>query len=181
MTIQKFRKLDLLVLTILAVISDLLIAIFGILNISLFLSIAFPILILVFVRWHPFGFITQGIIMLSHLLIFGLFSDNGWLVALLHSASILGFTLSYTVINKYGKKTSIGFQHIFTAFMLGYIGFILLSWGLYHLINPIRLDAILISHSINMLLGLGLLLLINRQKVLLVNMVSYLLEKNEEK
>lgn len=65
MTVQKFRKLDLIVLTMVAVISDLLIAVFGILNISLFLSIAFPILILVYVRWHRYGAITHGAVVLG--------------------------------------------------------------------------------------------------------------------
>lgn len=181
MTIQKFRKLDLIVLTMVAVISDLLIAVFGILNISLFLSIAFPILILVYVRWHVYGAITHGVIILSHLIIFGLFSDNGWLIALLHALSIVGFGLSFLIIKTYGKKTYTPFQYIFLAFVVGYLSFILLSWGLYQMVATINLLVVMISHSINLLLGIGLLLLINRQKVLLVNMVSYLIEKNEEK
>lgn len=181
MTIQKFRKLDLIVLTMVAVISDLLIAVFGILNISLFLSIAFPIIILVYVRWHRYGVITHAAVILSHFVIFGLFSDNGWLIALLHALAILGFVLSFLIIHKYGKKTYTSFQYIFFAYVLGYLGFMLLSWGLYQMVAPINLLVIVVSHSINLLLGIGLLLLIQRQKVLLVNMVSYLLEKNEEK
>ncbi|MDR4969421.1 MAG: hypothetical protein RG740_07365, partial [Acholeplasmataceae bacterium] len=59
MTIKKFRTMDLIVLTTAAIITDILLALFGLIGIRLYLAISYPIIILCYIRWRKYGLFSH--------------------------------------------------------------------------------------------------------------------------
>ncbi|MCR3905633.1 MAG: hypothetical protein NUK62_01200 [Tenericutes bacterium] len=183
MTIKKFRTFDLIVLATAAIITDVLLALFGLIGIRLYLAISYPIIILCYIRWRKYGIYSHLAVVLAHFILYGLYLDVGWLIALAHILALMMFAFILPLLKtktfdkkrvemKYNILLYLGIYLI--VFFAEWILFAVFGFGL-NLINHA------LNHSLNILLGLGLIMIMAYQKDLMVNMHQYLLEKDEEK
>lgn len=182
MTIQKFRKMDLIFLTVVAIISDLLLAIFGLIGIRLFLSIAYPLIVISYIRWNKHGIILNLVIVLLHIIIFGLINQVGWPIAILHSIAIIGFSFIIFMISmtKQNEK-QVGLLTYLWIYSSGFLSVFLLEWVLFNFFGyELNLIGHAFNHSINFLFGFFIILITSRQKDILINMNHFFINKEKE-
>jgi hypothetical protein len=174
--------MDLIFLTAVAIISDLLLALFGLIGIRLFLSIAYPLVVICYIRWNTYGLISNLVVMLAHLLIYGLIGNVEWPIASLHALSIIGFSAVLLIIrlsNQRHQKVSSSIYLMMYAF--GFITVFMLEWSLYNLFG-FKLNFVShgFNHILNFLFGLFIIFITSKQKDLLINMKYYLINKDKE-
>jgi hypothetical protein len=174
--------MDLIFLTVVAIISDLLLASFGLIGIRLFLSIAYPMVVISYIRWHKYGLFTNFIVIIAHLLIYGIIGKVEWPIAALHALSIIGFSSVLIIIaltNQQKQKVS---SYIYLMmYTLGFLTVFLLEWGLYNLFGfKLNLISHGFNHILNFLFGLFIIFITSKQKDLLINMRYYLIHKDKE-
>lgn len=180
MTIQKFRTFDLIILTVIAVILDIVVGLFGFFSIQLFMAISFPIIMLCYIRWHVYGIIPNVIISIAHLLIHN-DPEISFMIVLIHAFSVLAWSLTLLMIKyKPFKKKKLTYGNASLMFLIIYIVMITIEWILLSLFNqPITYLNQLLNHTLNLIVGLGLTVIIAYQKDLMVDMKIYLMEKEK--
>lgn len=182
MTIQKFRNMDLIFLTVVAIISDLLLGLFGLIGIRLFLSIAYPLTIICYIRWNKYGIFSNIAIMILHILLYGFINNAGWTIAILHSIAILGFSSVLMMIhltNQQHQKVST--QTYLLIYLTGFLTVFFVEWGLFNVFNyKLNLINHGFNHIINFLFGLLIIFITSRQKDILINMNYYFKHKDKE-
>lgn len=182
MTIQKFRNMDLIFLTVVGIISDLLLGFFGLIGIQLFLSIAYPLIIICYIRWHKYGVFPNIAIMILHSLLYGFINDAGWTIAMLHSIAILGFSIVIAMIyltKQHEQKVST--KTYLLIYFVGFLTVFFVEWGLFNLFNyKLNLISHAFNHVINFLFGLLIIFITSRQKDILINMNYYFKHKDKE-
>ena len=182
MTIQKFRNMDLIFLTVIAIISDLLLGLFGLIGIRLFLSIAYPLIVICYIRWNIYGLFANIIIICLHILLYGFINNAGWVIAILHSLAILGFS-SVLVIIYLTKQTKqrVNTKTYLLIYLTGFMTVFFVEWGLFNIFNyKLNLISHGFNHIINFLFGLLIILITSRQKDILINMDYYFKHKDKE-
>lgn len=182
MTIQKFRKMDLIFLSVVAIVSDALLAIFGLIGIRLFLSIAYPLIVIAYIRWNKHAIYHNLIIIALHIVIYGLINKVGWPIAILHALAIIGFSSCIIIIGLTKQANQqVGLLTYMLIYTTGFLGVFFLEWILFNLFGyKLNLIGHGFNHVFNYLFGLFILLITSRQKDILVNMKYYFINKEKE-
>lgn len=181
MTITKFRWIDIAIFSFVAAMTDIAVTLFGLLNVKFYLAISTIVIVLVYVRWHKYGLLTNGFIILVHFMLFGL-TTSDWIASGLHALSFIGFIsiLGWLKIDYYHIKQRFDYLRISSLFLLGYFTVFMVEWGLYSLLEPTNFVDLFLNHIITIVIGLGLCLIMIYQENLVIDMTYYLRHKNEE-
>lgn len=181
MTIAKYRKLDILVWSILCVLIDL-IGFFASQKelIFFYVTLSTPILLIVYIRWGKWGLIPTAAVAVLHTL---LFKNFEFLPMILYITSIFGLTLSM-IWFKITRRNYIRDEPllIILYFITGYIGlfgFQILSQFI--LFDKVEWSIMATRHALNIILGLVVLMIARRQEDFLVDMEKYLLKQIKER
>ncbi|MBE0701116.1 MAG: hypothetical protein IH571_05470 [Acholeplasmataceae bacterium] len=181
MTIKKFRNMDLILLTTIAVILDVILGLFGLFGLWLFMALSIPIILLCYIRWRSYGLIPNIVVVAAHFIIYYLMLKNDIVVVLAHLLAMqtLSFALVMLKWNKLKERYK-QFYPIALYFMVCYGIMFMSEWLLMIAFGKsILLLSHLLNHSLNILLGLGLMAIIYRQNDLFVDMETYLKEKDK--
>lgn len=174
MTIHKYRLIDLAIFTALAMILDIILGLQGLFGVSTYLSLSIPILLLVYRRWGIYGLIPNGILAILHVFLY----RDGWTISLANAIGLC--TLSIALLwqkHPSMKPKYITYGTLFGFYVFSYFVMVMMEWLCLLLFgHTLSLYALLLNHSINMLLGLGLLSIIYLQNELFVPMPSYIKE-----
>lgn len=182
MTIQKFRNMDLIFLAVIAIVSDVLLSLFGLLGIGLFLSIAYPIIFISYVRWNHYGLINNVVLMVLHIIIYGVIERTDWSITFIHAMAILGFS-SVIILIKWMNQEHRRLQRTsyLVMYLIGFLTVFFLEWGLFNIFGyELNLVSHSLNHVINLLFGLFIILIASLQKDLLINMKYYFIHKEKE-
>ncbi len=181
MTIQKFRNFDIAILSFLAILVDVIgVLFFKRAQIPMYFSISYAVVILAYVRWHKFGFIVNGAVMLTHLILFILVFDTAVGEIALHVFSLVGLSIFLGYKHIKNLKTW-KFGDVILAYVLTYITVFILEFGLSNLFGYDRnIIDMFISQIFNIVFTLGILFIIFKQKTLFIDM-TYYFEKREER
>ncbi len=170
--LSRFRLIDITVFTLIAVIIDIVIGVYGLFGIRLYISVGIPIIFLLYLRWGKYALLTNVIIILVHFLVHYV----NIYVMFTHSIGL--FSLSIAIfLRRWRKlqKKNIEFQHIFFSFFILYAVMFFIEWFLLMLLNQdINILVQLLNHSLNLVLSVLLLFFMSKQNDLLVNMNIYL-------
>ncbi len=181
MTIKKFRMIDLAIFSILAAITDIAVTMFGLLGVKFYLAISMAVIVLVYIRWRKYGWMTNVFIAIVHLILFGIINSD-WVVASLHALSILGMAVIIGLLQLqfFNIKKKFDFVHMGLLFIVGYLTTFLLEWGLYNIIlEPTNFLNHALNHILTIVVGLGLCLIIVYQDNLAIDMDDYLRHKDK--
>ncbi len=178
MTIAKFRNIDLIIFTLLAIIIDFVLGRYGLFGLKMYLSISVLIALLVIIRWRRWGGITIIVLIISHLITY---NNNDLLVLLAHSLALASIGLFIVFEPKIRNKTG-RFELVSFNYFIVYLFVVFVEWTLLLVFgHGISLSNFLVNQSVNFFLGLFILFIIHLQKDLLVDMQTYLIEKSKEK
>ncbi len=178
MTIAKFRNIDLIIFTLLAVIIDFVLGKYGLFGLKMYLSISVLIALLVIIRWRKWGGITIIVLIISHLITY---NNNDILVLLAHSLALASVGLFIIFEPKIRNKTD-RFEIVSLSYFLIYLLVVFIEWtALQVLGHGISIGNFVVNQSVNFFLGLFILFIIHLQKDLLVDMQTYLIKKSKEK
>lgn len=178
MTIAKFRNIDLIIFTLLAVIIDFVLGRYGLFGLKMYLSVSVFISLLMIIRWRKWGAITVFALVITHIITY---FNNDFLVLLAHSISLLTITFLIIFEPKLRNKTN-RYELVSLSYLVIYIIVILVEWSLLQIFGQgISFGNYLVNQSVNFFLGLFILFIIHLQKDLLVDMQTYLIEKSKEK
>jgi hypothetical protein len=177
LSLKKFRLLDILIFTFVAVLIDIVVGIYGLLGLKLFFSIGIPIVLLLYIRWGKYALIANIIIVIVHFVVHYV----NIYVMIAHSIGL--FSLSFAIVLvKWDKlqKRNVEFQYVFVYFIFLYLTMLLVEWILLLIFNQyVNLFAHLLNHSLNMLLSILILSIISKQNDLIINMNNYLRDQTE--
>lgn len=175
--------MDLIVLTTAAIITDILLALFGLIGIRLYLAISYPIIILCYIRWRKYGLFSHMAVVFAHFILYGLYLDVGWLITLAHILALMMFALILPILKtKIYNRKRVEMKYNILLYLGIYLTVFLAEWVLFAIFGfGLELLNHALNHSLNLLLGLGLIIIMAYQKDLMVNMHQYLLEKDEDK
>jgi hypothetical protein len=180
LTIEKFRNIDIALLSFIAVIVDVIgILLFKKSFIVMYFSLSYVIVILTYVRWGRFGLIPNILVSINHLILyFTLSSDNATSIVL-HGIAILSLYMFY-VLKKYFIKETMTLRKLLTGYVLTYLMTLVVEYALFFIFNQaVDLWSMLLNHIFNFILVFGVLIVVYKQKNLCVDMHQYLVNKNE--
>lgn len=180
MSIRKFRAIDLLILTGLGLLFDLIIGLTGFFGINLYAAISIPLILFCYVRWGVYGLISNGLLAIAHFLIYLDGTPLGIVGA--HAGSLLGLAVVLLVPRTWFRRPRTDFGKVALFYLFGYAAMMILEWTMDQLLySGIPVANLLLNHVFNFLLGFGLLLIISRQKDLLIPMEVYLKEEQQKR
>lgn len=168
---KRLKLIDLIAFTLIAIVCDVIAIKFKLLNLNLYIAISMPILILLYIRWGTWVLIPNVIISFIHFVSFSGSIES----RLIHSVSLLmiGLTLLVIRLNSF-KRLPIKLYNILSLYFLIYTIMILSEWGLSHTLEePIVFINHLTYHSLNIVIGMIILILANLQPNIVVSMKSY--------
>lgn len=179
MTLQKYRLIDLAILTGLSVLADTVSGLVGFAGLNLYVAASVPLLLLAYVRWGKWGLIANAVVVLDHFLVY---LDQGILPAAANALSISALSIALVFpLNRFSRPRP-PFGRAALAYLAAYAAMFALEWGLgWAFGTGISLWGEFLHHVFNLLFGFGLLAVIARQKDLLIPMGSYLREETEKR
>lgn len=180
MTIKKFMTFDLLVLTVIASIVDI-VGFFASKTDLKFLYVALSVIVMMiaYIRWDIKALVIPVVIILLHLI---LYSGGTLLTNLVYSLSLLATSLAmlwFKILKRDRIKDEILLLTLY--FITGYLSMFLLQALASYLSGEIQWVTLIIRHSVNFILGWVILVIASRQEDLLVDMKKYLLRSIEER
>jgi hypothetical protein len=150
------------------------------LDMNFYISFSIPLLTLIYVRWHKYGLISNGILIIVHILtitFIGGVSLTNFLSALANGLSIglISLTLLWIkLIKKDNLKYNVGNVSILYFALYLLVGFV--EFGLNSIFTGYNdLLAFGLFHLLNLFLGYGIMLLELKTKSLFVYQIEYLL------
>jgi membrane-associated HD superfamily phosphohydrolase len=173
--------IDLLIFTAIGVIADAIIGLNGFFGIRLYIALSVPLILLCYVRWKAFGLIPNLVIVIAHVLIYG--ANNPLEIVIAHSIGML--SLSGALLFQKWKPfrtRKIAFWAVIVYYLGTYLGMLAIEYLALVILNagyPFLNYAM--NQILNLLLGLGLMIMIGHQKDMLVSMNLYFLEKALER
>ncbi len=180
LTIKKFMMFDLLVLTVMAIIADVL-GYFASRQAFAFLYIALsiPVMLIAYIRWDIKALIIPVLIMVLHLI---LYRGGTFLAQSIYVLSILSTALSmiwFKFIRRDGIKDE--FILLSTYYLTAYIALFMFHVLAMAVSGEIQWVTLIIRHSVNVILGWLILFIASKQQDLLVDMKAYLKRQIEER
>lgn len=106
MTINKFRNFDILILSIVVIVVDILgVLLFKRAEISMYFAASYAIVILAYVRWKVYGLFVHGVQIITHITLYAMITNEPLGVIGIHAISLLGLLvyLAYIQIKKIKK------------------------------------------------------------------------------
>ncbi|PKK99277.1 MAG: hypothetical protein CVV57_03675 [Tenericutes bacterium HGW-Tenericutes-2] len=181
MTIKKFMTFDLLVLTLLAVLVDV-IGYFASLSdlVFLYVSLSIPVILIAYIRWGYKALVINLVIIILHLILYRGIQVLPMIVYLLSLGSISVSMIWFKLVKKNGIKDEVLLITLY--FLTAYTTlFLLQAFAQYLEGGEIQWITLLIRHSVNIILGWVILVIASKQQDLMVDMHSYLLKQIEER
>lgn len=180
LTIKKFMMFDLIVLTIIAVIVDI-VGFFASKTDLKFLYVALSVIVMMiaYIRWDFKAFVIPLVIVILHMI---LYRGGTLLTQTVYALSIFSVGLSM-IWFKLVKRDQIKEEVLLLTgyFVTGYLAlFLFQAWASY-LSGEVQWVTLLIRHSVNFILGWVVLFIASKQEDLLVGMKAYLLRSIEER
>ena len=182
MTIYKFRIIDLLILTSIGVLIDLVLGFSGLFGLFTYISISMPLLCAMYIRWGKYAMFSNMTIALSQTIMFLVIGES-LLVVLSHLIAVLSMMLIIPLRQTLGmNKETLSLLRIWMFYLMIYSVMFFTGWVMSLIFGvSISLANHGLNHTINIFLGLGLLAIMSRQKDLLTDMHQYLLTQAERK
>lgn len=181
MTIRKFMTYDLIVLTMMAIIIDV-IGYFASRSALVFfyVSLSIPIMLIAYIRWGHHGLLINVVIASLHII---LYRNYEWINLLLYAVSIGSVGLSmiwFKLIKKNQIKDE--FMWLTLYYLTGYLSLFLFQILSQYLISgEIQWVTMTARHAINFLLGWLILFIASKQQDFMVDMRHYLLKAATER
>ncbi len=174
--------IDIAIFSVMAAITDIAVALFGLLDVRFYLAISAAIIVLVYIRWRKYGFLINGFIMIVHVILFGIINGD-WVVAGLHGISLIGMSVVFLLLQfkAFEVKGKFTFWQMASLFLVGYLVTFLMEWGLYNLLESTNFTNVLLNHIITFVVGLGLCAIIVHQENIAIDMDYYLRHKDKGK
>lgn len=187
MTLKKFMWLDTIILSILAIVVDVVAFITTskpsdgtFLNINMFVAPGIVIIYLIYIRWGLIGIIPNLLITGLNLILYSKQLDNNIGLILIFTSGYLvwGLTLLVRKIFKTGYYST---WYITPFVFLGIYLIQILTESLMSVLvgQIISLEANILKHLVNMILSFIILVIITNQKKLVVDMKYELLNREE--
>lgn len=180
MTIKKFMTFDLLVLTVIASIVDI-VGYFASKTDLKFLYIALSVVVMMiaYIRWDYKAFVIPVVIVLLHLI---LYRGQTFWTSLVYASSIFSIGVSmiwFKIVKRDHIKQEVLLLTLY--FMTGYISMFFLQALASYISGEVQWLTLIIRHSVNFILGWVIFMIASRQEDLLVDMKAYLLRSIEER
>lgn len=180
MTIQKFRNFDILILSIVVVVVDVLgVLFFKRAHISMYFAPSYAIVILAYVRWKTYGIYVHGAQIVTHSILYTVITDDPLGVIGIHIFSLIGLSIYYLYIH-YKKVKVWQLSQVLLMYLFAYIVTIILEFSLMNLFGyQVNFIDMGINHLFNFIFVGGILFLISKQKTLFIDMKHYFLNRAE--
>ena len=178
---RKFRTIDLLVLTTIAMVLDVVLGVFGLFGLWLYVALSYPLILLCYIRWPKHAWMPNLAIALTHGLMYLLLGHEP-LTVLAHGLSVMTLSVAMLLTTwKPMRQRPIEVGHLLLFYLAAYLVVWTSEWLLMLMFGyQVSLGGHAINHSLNVLLGLGLMVMMSRQKDLVVVMERYMREKDED-
>gem|GEM_PF-2090613 len=182
MSIGKYRTIDLLVLTGLAVLFDSILGTEGLFSADVYVAVSIPFILLCYVRWGIYGILPNIVTTITHII---LFRTNFAGVIVAHSVGLMALSIALVLIQKAPmQKLKIRYPHLILYYMICFFTMMTVEWVTLQIVGRgVPVLSFLLYELVNFLIGFGLISLVSRQKDLFVPMKLYFdnLEKEKEK
>jgi len=181
LTIQKFRTIDLIVLTTIAVIVDV-VGYFASQSalVFLYVTLSTPIMMIAYIRWNYRGLVINIAAIFLYTILYRNFELIPMIGYALSVMSIGLVMLWFKIIDRNQIKNEILTLTLY--FVSGYLLlFIVQALTQYIIANEIQWITLITRHSINFILGWIIMLIASRQQDFMVDMHGYLLKQIEER
>ncbi len=181
MTIKKFMTFDLIVLTLLAVVVDV-IGYFASQSdlIFLYVTLSIPVILIAYIRWGYKALVINLVIIVLHLIMYRGIQVIPMIVYLVSLASTSLSMIWFKLIKKDDIKDEVLLITLY--FLTAYVAlFLLQAFAQFLEGGEIQWFTLLIRHSVNIVLGWVILMIAARQQDLMVDMNTYLLKQIEER
>ncbi len=180
LTIKKFMTIDLTVLTVLAIIVDV-IGYFASQSALTFLYVALsiPLLMMAFIRWNKYAFSMVIVVVILHAI---LYHSGSALATILY---LIGFPATMITMLWFKMFPQNRIRHevllLTLYYTTGYLALFLFHIMAMSVLGDIQWITLLIRHSFNFIFGWFILWIISRQQDLLVDMKSFLIKQSQER
>ena len=181
MTIKKFMTFDLLVLTIMAVVVDV-IGYFASQSelVFLYVSLSIPVILIAYIRWGYKALVINLVIVVLHLILYRGIQVIPMMIYLISLLSISVSMIWFKFTKKNGIKDEVLLITLY--FLTAYTTlFFIQALAQYVEGGEIQWVTLLIRHSVNIILGWVILMIASRQEDLMVDMNVYLLKQIQER
>lgn len=181
MTIAKYRLIDLIVLTLLCVIIDI-VGFFVSQSdlIFFYVTLSTPILLIIYIRWDYRGLISTLVVAVLHLI---LYRNFDLLSLALYVTSIFMITTAmiwFKLVGRNQIKQEVLWLTLY--FLTGYLMmFFTQVLAQYILFKEIEWIVLITRHGLNLILGWVILMIAKRQEDFMVDMEKYLLNQIKER
>ncbi len=181
MTIRKFMTIDLIVLSVMALVVDI-IGYFASKSALVFfyVSLSIPIMMIAYIRWGIKGMFINVLAIIVYTI---MYQNFDLVPMLLYAASVLSIGLSM-VWFKFVKKNHIKDEFLLLTlyYLTGYLFLFIIQAGSQLIIsNEIQWITLTARHSINFLLGWVILFIASKQQDFMVDMNLYLLKSIQDR
>lgn len=181
MTIKKFRTIDLIVLTVIALVVDVIgyFASQGAL-IFFYVTLSTPIMMIAYIRWNYRGLIINVVAIMAYTILYGNFEVISLIGYALSVMSIGLVIFWFKIVNPSRIKDEVLILTLY--YLSGYLllfGFQILTQ--YIINGQIQWINMITRHSINFALGWVIMMIASRQQDFMVDMKTYLLRQIEER
>ncbi len=181
MTIKKFMTYDLIVLTLMAIVVDI-IGYFASQSdlVFLYVSLSIPVILIAYIRWGYKALVINLMIIVLHLILYRGIQVLPMIIYLVSLASISLSMIWFKITKKDGIKDEVLLitMYYLTAYL---ILFLLQALAQFVEGGEIQWITLLIRHSVNIILGWVILVIASKQQDLMVDMNTYLLKQIEER
>lgn|GEM_PF-1295826 len=181
MTIRKFMTIDLIVLSVMALVVDI-IGYYASKSALVFfyVSLSIPIMMIAYIRWGIKGISINVLAILVYTV---MYQNFDLVPMLLYAVSILSVALSM-IWFKIVKKNHIKDEFLLLTlyYLTGYLSlFIIQAISQMIISNEIQWITLTARHSINFLLGWVILFIASKQQDFMVDMKAYLLKSIQDR
>lgn len=180
LTIKKFMIFDLIVLTIIAVVVDVVGFFASKTDLKfLYVALSFIVMMIAYIRWDFKALVIPVVIVILHMI---LYQGGTFVTQMIYALSIFSISLSM-IWFKFVKRDQIKDEVLLLTgyFITGYLAlFMLQAWASY-VSGEVQWVTLLVRHSVNFILGWVVLFIASKQEDLLVGMKAYLLRSIEER
>lgn len=181
MTIKKFMTMDLMVLSIIAIIVDI-IGYFASRSelVFFYISLSIPIMLIAYIRWGSKALVINGVVVILHLILYG---TSDILATMLYSLSLISVGLALLWF-KFVPRNQIKHEVLLITlyFLSAYtLLFLIQALAQYSIGFEVQWVTLLFRHMVNVILGWVILMIASRQEDFMVDMNHYLLKQIEDR
>ena len=181
MTIKKFMTMDLMVLSIMAIVVDT-IGYFASRSelVFFYISLSIPIMLIAYIRWGYKALVINGVVVVLHLILYG---TSDLIATMLYALSLMSIGVAL-VWFKFVPKNAIKHEVLLITlyFLSAYtLLFFIQALAQYSIGLEVQWVTLFIRHMVNVVLGWVILMIASRQEDFMVDMKKYLLKQIEDR